>query len=51
MKRRNKKRPSPAREDSKARAAGMAAATRGRARRFKDRRKEASRRACRGPVA
>ena len=32
------------------RAAGMAASTRGRARRFTDRRKEASRKACRRPT-
>lgn len=37
-------------EASRRKAAGMAAATQGRARRFKDRKKEASRRACRGKI-
>lgn len=35
-------------ERAKARGAGMAAATRGRARTFMDRKKEANRKACRG---
>jgi len=38
-------------EELKARAAGMAFATRGRARRFKDRKKDADRKACRGNEA
>jgi len=41
---------SKAAEGLKRRGHGMAAATRGRARRFRDRRKEAARRACRGEV-
>lgn len=45
-----KNRKSKSVEGLQRRAAGMAAATRGRARKFTNRRKEASRRACRGPV-
>jgi len=37
-------------ENLKARAAGMAASTRGRSRKFTDRKKAASKRACRGKV-
>jgi len=45
---RKKKRLPKVIEAMKARAAGMAAATKGRARVFKDRKKEAARKACRG---
>jgi hypothetical protein len=43
-----KKRANKQVEASRRKAAGMASATRGRARRFTDRRKEQARRACRG---
>ena len=48
VRKKNKKRLPLIIERLKAGGAGMAAATRGRARTFKDRKKEASRKACRG---
>lgn len=48
MAHKKKKRPSHKMLLLKAAGAGMASATRGRARTFKDRKKEASRKACRG---
>jgi len=50
MKNRTKKRASRTVEGLKASGAGMARATAGRSRRFTDRKKAASRRACRGKV-
>tara|TARA_R110000796_G_scaffold21581_3_gene63536 strand:- start:235 stop:393 length:159 start_codon:yes stop_codon:yes gene_type:complete len=50
MKNRKKKRPSALILRLRASGGGMASATRGRARTFTDRKKAASRRACRGKV-
>ena len=50
MKNRKKKRPARQLEAIKASGAGMARATAGRARRFTDRKKSASKGACRGKV-